>query len=426
MIRGFLRGLPEPASIVKGVVNPFQMCVKRPSIARIPEKHGGFACTLRPVVPGKEQEISRHLKLPFSKDKTGGFREMGYRERAGRRAQRRGERRAARRMRTFRGASLFLLLAGLGVVMLVAGLATRYLPEEPRDAAGAARQAAPAEARPEGEAGSRERHQTPPRDFDAAALRDRLAEISAGYEGRSGIVVFDPVSNRGVSLGADEEFTAASIGKLPTLMTLYKAADRGELSLEEEIAMMPQDVMSYGTGVLHNEPVGHSLTLRECAFLLVNKSDNTAWEMLERRLGMGTIQAELYESGIRSTDYSWGTTTPGDVLMMLMKISDPAFTGERLSGEMLAAMTNTNLEDRLPAPLPPESTRVAHKTGSYEDSFGDAGIVFYKDNRGVERRYFVVVLTQGMGEDAARREIGEVSLAAHEAIAAPESGRFGR
>ena len=255
------------------------------------------------------------------------------------------------------------------------------------------------------------------REFDAAALHDRLAGISGSYPGRSGIVVLDPASGKGVTLGADEEFVAASIGKLPTLMTLYRMSKRGELSLDDPITMLEQDVMSYGTGVLHTYPVGHTITLRECGFLMINESDNTAWEMLERHLGMDTIQAELYDAGIRSTDYAWGTTTAEDVLKMLQKISDPAFTDANLSREMLDPMFDTNLEDRLPAPLPADKTRVAHKSGSYGSSFGDAGIVYYKDANGVERHYFVVVLTDGMGEGVAREEMNEVSRAAYEAIA---------
>src|SRR3712207_1653030 len=52
-----------------------------------------------------------------------------------------------------------------------------------------------------------------------------------------------------------------------------------------------------------------------------------------------------------------------------------SYTNPRLSADMLELMTNTSFEDRLPEPLP-EETRVAHKIGSYGDTFSDAGIVF--------------------------------------------------
>ena len=256
---------------------------------------------------------------------------------------------------------------------------------------------------------------------DLAALRGDLEGAAGRHAGRYGVVAFDPGSRGGVSLGGDEAFTAASVGKLPTLIALYRAAARGELELDEKISLLPGDYQSYGTGVLHNRAPGTEITLRECAYYLVNKSDNTAWKMLDRRLGVGGVQAEMEAIGATNTDYAAGVTTPEDVLLMLQKISDPSFTDGKLSEEMIRAMTRTAFEDRLPAPLPPD-VRVAHKIGSYGDSFGDAGVVFYKDRDGVERRYFIVVLSGGTAEGTARAAMQEMSRAAYEALAAPRRG----
>lgn len=261
--------------------------------------------------------------------------------------------------------------------------------------------------------------------FDAEALRARIEEIAEGRRGAYGVAVFDPTSGTRVSLGGDEEFATASIGKLPPFVALYRAAARGELDLEEEISILPTDVQGYGAGALHTFPVGHSLSLRECAYRLVNHSDNTAWMMLNRRLGEERIKAELEymraESG-QYSNFSGYDATPNDVLLMLEKISDPRFTDEELSAEMLDAMTGTVFEDRIPEKLP-RDVRVAHKTGSYGENFGDAGVVFYRDSRGVERRYYLVVLAEGAGEYEARDAIQSISLAVHETLAGAKEVR---
>ena len=197
---------------------------------------------------------------------------------------------------------------------------------------------------------------------DLAALRGDLEEAAGRHAGRYGVVVFDPDSQGGVSLGGNEAFTAASVGKLPTLLALYQAAARGELNMDDKISLLYEDYQSYGTGVLHNYPVGTEMTLRECAYYLVNKSDNTAWKMLDRRLGVGEIQAKMEAIGANDTDYAAGVTTPRDVFTMLQKINDPSFTDGGLSGEMISAMTDTAFEDRIPASLPPD-VRAAHKIG---------------------------------------------------------------
>jgi beta-lactamase class A len=255
--------------------------------------------------------------------------------------------------------------------------------------------------------------------FDAEALQERLEEIAEGYEGVYGVVVLEPVSGTKVSLLGDEEFMAASIGKLPPFVALYRAAARGELDLEEEISILPEDVQDYGFGGLNYFPTGHSLSLSECAYHLVNHSDNTAWAMIERRLGEEKVRTELREAGVENSQYfddlSGNLTTPNDVLLLLEKISNPRFTSEELSAEMLDAMTETAFEDRIPEKLP-DDVRVAHKTGSYENNFGDAGGVFYKDSQGVEKRYYLVVLAKDTGEYEARDAIQDMSLAVYEAV----------
>jgi beta-lactamase class A len=255
--------------------------------------------------------------------------------------------------------------------------------------------------------------------FDVEALEDKLEEIVGEYEGVYGVSVLEPHSGTRVSLRGDEEFVAASIGKLPPFAALYAAAARGEVDLEEAISIRDEDVQSYGSGSLHGFPVGHSLSLREAAYRLVNHSDNTAWAMFDRRLGKAEIEAELQSMGIEDSSYyghaSGYYTTPDDVLLLLERISDPRFTDEELSAEMLEAMTETSVEDRIPERLP-EDVRVAHKTGSYEGNFGDAGVVFYEDSKGEERRYYLAVLSEGTGEYEARDAIQKASLAVYEAI----------
>src|ERR687892_2883487 len=142
-------------------------------------------------------------------------------------------------------------------------------------------------------------------------LRSKLPIISQSHAGTHGVMVFDPYSGKTVSLNADRRFVAASISKLYALLTLYRAASRGELSLDDEITMRYSDVWAYGTGVLYRYPVGTTMTLRECATFLIKESDNTAEVMLNRYLGEEQIEAELDRIGARSTSY-WmpNITTP--------------------------------------------------------------------------------------------------------------------
>jgi beta-lactamase class A len=250
-------------------------------------------------------------------------------------------------------------------------------------------------------------------------LRSELAGISESHTGTFGVVVFDPYSGETVSLNADRRFVAASLSKLYALLTLYRTASEGELRLDDEITMRYSDVWGYGTGVLSKYPskypVGYTMTLRECAKFMIKESDNTAELMLNRYLEEERIEAELHRIGADSTRY-WSpinTTTPNDILLVLKKIADPSYTSPRLSADMLELMTNTTFEDRLPRPLP-EETRVAHKIGSYESTFSDAGIVFPEEGTG--REYYIVIFSEGASEGEAREAIQDISLETYQAF----------
>jgi beta-lactamase class A len=265
------------------------------------------------------------------------------------------------------------------------------------------------------------RFPAPARAQAVEELRSKLPGISQSHAGTYGVMVFDPYSGETVSLNADRRFVAASISKLYALLTLYRAASRGELSLDDEITIRYSDVWAYGTGVLYKHPnkypVGYTMTLRECARFMIKESDNTAELMLNRYLEEERIEAELHRIGATSTRY-WhpiNTTTPNDILLVLKKIADPYYTSPQLSAEMLELMTNTAFEDRLPRPLP-EETRVAHKIGSYESTFSDVGIVFPEKSGGTGQEYYIVVFSEGAPREEARETIQDISLATYQAF----------
>jgi beta-lactamase class A len=236
------------------------------------------------------------------------------------------------------------------------------------------------------------------------------------------VVVFDPYSGETASLNADQRFVAASLSKLYALLTLYKEASRGELSLDDKITMHSSDVWGYGTGVLakypNKYPVGYTMTLRECAKFMIKESDNTAELMLNRYLGEKKIESELDRIGADSTRY-WNpinTTTPNDILLVLKKIADPSYTSPELSAEMLDLMTDTSFEERLPQPLP-GGTRVAHKIGSYESTFSDAGIVFPEERGRARQEYYLIVFCEGAAQKEAIETIQDISLVTYQTLA---------
>ena len=78
-------------------------------------------------------------------------------------------------------------------------------------------------------------------------------------------------------------FTAASINKLPIVVTLYDAVQRENLKLEDTATIQADDIQAYGTGSLQYEGSGGIYTLKTLARLMINESDNTAAHVLDRK-----------------------------------------------------------------------------------------------------------------------------------------------
>lgn len=256
---------------------------------------------------------------------------------------------------------------------------------------------------------------------DPREIESELRRITSSHPGEYGLVLWQPESGTRVAVGGGERFKSASLAKLPVLLALYREAAEGRLSLNERIEMSASDIQP-GTGVLQYRQPGTTMTLRECARYLVKQSDNTAWSMLEDRLGEKRIESELASAGASSTRYEYArhTTTPADTLKLLQKISAPAYTTPEQSREMLAMMSGTAFEDRLPQGLPADA-RISHKIGTLGTNFGDAGIVFPPEDERSSGPFYVVVLSKNTSEAAARGAMQEISLSAYRELVDPEA-----
>lgn len=252
-------------------------------------------------------------------------------------------------------------------------------------------------------------------------LESDLRGIASRHVGDYGLVLWQPGSGTRVAVGGGERFDSASLAKLPVLLALYREAAEGRLSLNERIEISEADIQP-GTGVLQYRSPGTAMTLRECARYLVKQSDNTAWAMLEDRLGEKRIESELVRAGAISTRYEYArhTTTPDDTLKLLQRISDPAYTTPEHSRQMVAMMSGTAFEDRLPQGLPADA-RISHKIGTLGTSFGDAGIVFPPESGRSSGPYYVVVLSENTSETVARDAMREISLSAYRGLVDPEA-----
>lgn len=126
--------------------------------------------------------------------------------------------------------------------------------------------------------------------FAAAGCRGRLVALEIDGPGR-------------VSVRGDELAAAASSFKIAVGLELFCQHAAGELDLTERLRLLPTQRTPGGQGFcLFEDEV--EVSLRDVARMMLTISDNTATDVVIRRVGPGRISARLAALGLKRTEFS--------------------------------------------------------------------------------------------------------------------------
>ncbi len=235
-------------------------------------------------------------------------------------------------------------------------------------------------------------------------------------------------SGREIAIRADEPMNALSVIKIPIMVLAYRDADAGALDLDERYQIQPED-MRRGSGLLQSFTPGIDPTYRDIITQMIITSDNTATDVVIKRLGLervNTMLAELgfeqtrlrattgelfravlaladplnaslsdrevFESGfpsdpeaaVRSFGFEgdsaqWlGRITAREISGMLEAIQENELASPESSDEMISILRRQFYSSRLPQQLRGRAS-IAHKTGDWPPHAGnDVGIIYYE------------------------------------------------
>lgn len=256
----------------------------------------------------------------------------------------------------------------------------------------------------------------------------QIISIADNLMGTMGIAWKDFSTGEEFYYNSDDLFPAASIIKLHILAEVFRQADKGELSLGEEICITDSDKVG-GAGVLQSMRGGLKLPIVDLAALMIVVSDNTASNLLIERAGIDRINALIQELQLAGT--ALGRTfmthphlspanfiTAKDTLVLLELL----YSGKLLSKDntrlALDILSKQQFKDKLPKRLPADIC-CAHKTGEIDGVRHDAGIVLLPD-----RAYGLVMLTKELAEEeAGDMAVSEVSRLIYQYVTHEENGK---
>lgn len=188
-----------------------------------------------------------------------------------------------------------------------------------------------------------------------------------------------------LALDADRPVPGASTLKVLILVEAHAQALDGAFRWTDSYSLLDTDVVG-GTGSFQHEKIGSSWTYLQFARRMIVESDNTAANILLRRLGMRAVNARGAAIGLvvtrferefmdfRSRDEgkeNW--TTAREMGLLLRTIFRREILTREACDEMIALLERTS-RGRIAAGVPKEIA-VGHKSGSYVGGRHDAGWV---------------------------------------------------
>jgi beta-lactamase class A len=239
------------------------------------------------------------------------------------------------------------------------------------------------------------------------------------------------------SYQAERWFHAASTIKVPVLLGVFAAIERGGLTEFSRVHVRNRfysivdgspfriDIARDSTPEVY-EAIGKTLQVRELARHMIVTSSNLATNLLIDIVGVERIRATLDELGLSDgIDFKRGVednnawerdinnrVTAEGLLKALRMVAEEKAISEAASRHMLDILHGQEFKRGIPAGLPTEA-RVAHKTGEISTVAHDAGIVYLPDRP----PYVVVILTEWKPSSSGRQDtIARISRAVYEHV----------
>ena len=128
------------------------------------------------------------------------------------------------------------------------------------------------------------------------AAQSALAALDARAPGRLGVYVEELGTGARVSLHGDEPWYLASGVKVPVAIATLRSVEDGELALEDTLVLEARDLVD-GAGPTRSKPVGSALRVDWLIEQMLVRSDNTATDVLIRRIGLERVNAVARELG---------------------------------------------------------------------------------------------------------------------------------
>ena len=263
----------------------------------------------------------------------------------------------------------------------------------------------------------------------AQTLQADVAKMLDGLKARSSIYAKHIPSGKTIDVRGDVPMNTLSVIKLPVMIQVFRDVESGRIKLTDRYLVRPEDQRS-GSGLIQTFDVGLNPTIRDLVEQMIITSDNTATDILIKKVGVARVNETLAKFGFKQTrlkfttgdlfrevwiradqknaamtdqevfskgfpgdaagsarsfklegdSTKWlGRTTAREMVQLLEGIKDATYANKQHSQMMVAMLLRQFSSSRLPQRLAwKPGVSIGHKTGDWPPYAGnDVGIIFY-------------------------------------------------
>ena len=212
-------------------------------------------------------------------------------------------------------------------------------------------------------------------------LTSQLSDRLSSLEGDVGLYVKYINSGKEFKYNETKQFWAASVIKIPIVLTLYKTLETRNIEFTDRLAISNENFVD-GSGIVKLLDKGLELTYRDLITLMLVVSDNTTANQIIDIIGWDSVEKYMKQIGLKNTTFRHkmmvkagrgpNLTTAQDMGTLLEKMYQDELPG---SSEILNVMQEQLDRTRIPLYIP-NDIKISYKNGSLSEAMNEVGIVY--------------------------------------------------
>jgi beta-lactamase class A len=231
-----------------------------------------------------------------------------------------------------------------------------------------------------------------------SGLKQKITDYLQTKKAEVGVALYGIESGDTMTIGENKQYPMQSVYKFHVALAVLKQVDQGKYKLDQKVLVKKSDLIPKTWSPMRDKyPEGNvELTLAEILEFTVSKSDNNGCDLLFRMLG-GTekVNQFIHRLGVEKINIAFtedemhqsfdaqysNWTTPYTTVTLLKVFYEGKLLSKKSSDFLMQALINTTTGRKRIKGLLPESTLVAHKTGT--SGANDEGVISAVNDVGI-------------------------------------------